>query len=208
LSNYFNIPIDILVKNDLRLAKDTSFISIGNKRVLFPITVNEQNEDLIEIIPAQASAGYLSGYDDPEYIEQLQKIKLPFLPTGTHRAFPIKGDSMLPVKDGSFVVAKFVEDFKNLKNGRTYIVLTKNDGLVYKRIYNQVEKNNTLLLSSDNKAYQAYEIPIENVLELWEFTCCINTQEYKEDELKLSSILSMFNELKVELEAFKLKVNV
>ncbi len=208
LSNYFNIPIDILVKNDLRLAKDTSFISVGNKRVLFPITVNEQNEDLIEIIPAQASAGYLSGYDDPEYIEQLQKIKLPFLPTGTHRAFPIKGDSMLPVKDGSFVVAKFVEDFKSVKNGRTYIVLTKNDGLVYKRIYNQVEKNNTLLLTSDNKAYQAYEIPIENVLELWEFTCCINTQEYKEDELKLSSILSMFNELKVELEAFKLKVNV
>ncbi|TPV35951.1 LexA family transcriptional regulator [Paucihalobacter ruber] len=208
LSNYFNIPIDILVKNDLRLAKDTSFIAIGNKRVLFPITVNEQNEDLIEIIPAQASAGYLSGYDDPEYIEQLQKIKLPFLPTGTHRAFPIKGDSMLPVKDGAFVVAKFVEDFKSVKNGRTYIVLTKNDGLVYKRIYNQVEKNNTLLLSSDNKAYQAYEIPIENVLELWEFTCCINTQEYKEDELKLSSILSMFNELKVELEAFKLKVNV
>lgn len=208
LSNYFNIPIDILVKNDLRLAKDTSFISIGSKRVLFPITVNEQNEDLIEIIPAQASAGYLSGYDDPEYIEQLQKIKLPFLPTGTHRAFPIKGDSMLPVKDGSFVVAKFVEDFKNLKNGRTYIVLTKNDGLVYKRVQNQIEKNNTLLLSSDNKAYQAYEVSIENVLELWEFTCCINTQEYKEDELKLSSILSMFNELKVELEAFKLKVNV
>ena len=97
LSNYFNIPIDILVRNDLRLAKDTSFIEIGNKRVLFPITVSENNEDLIEIIPAKASAGYLQGYDDPEYIEQLQKIKLPFLPTGTHRAFPIKGDSMLPV---------------------------------------------------------------------------------------------------------------
>ena len=208
LSNYFNIPIDILVKNDLRLAKDTSFISVGNKRVLFPITVNEQNEDLIEIIPAQASAGYLSGYDDPEYIEQLQKIKLPFLPTGTHRAFPIKGDSMLPVKDGAFVVAKFVEDFKSVKNGRTYIVLTKNDGLVYKRLYNQADKNNTLLLSSDNKAYQPYEVAIDDVLELWEFTCCINTQEYKEDELKLSSILSMFNELKVELEAFKLKANV
>ena len=93
------------MKNDLRYAKDTSFIEVGNKRVLFPITVNEGNEDLIEIVPAQASAGYLLGYADPEYIEQLQKIKLPFLPTGTHRAFPIKGDSMLPVKDGSFVVA-------------------------------------------------------------------------------------------------------
>ena len=201
LSNYFNIPIDILVKNDLRRAKDTSFIQVGSKRVLFPVTVNEDNEDLIEIIPAKASAGYLEGYDDPEYIEQLQKIKLPFLPTGTHRAFPIKGDSMLPVKDGSFIVARFVEAIDDVKSGRTYIVLTKDDGLVYKRLYLPEHDEVNLLLSSDNKAYQPYLVAKENVLELWEFTCCINTQEYDEKELKLSSIMQMFQELKVELEA-------
>lgn len=202
LSNYFNIPIDILVRKDLRKAKDTSFIEIGNKRVLFPVTVNEDNEDLIEIIPAKASAGYLSGYDDPEYIEQLQKIKLPFLPTGTHRAFPIKGDSMLPVKDGAFVVAKYVEDINDIKNGRTYIVLTKDDGLVYKRVYS-TDDESLLLLSSDNKSYKPYFVSKETILELWEFTCCINTQEYDEKELKLSSIMTMFQELKVELEAVK-----
>lgn len=203
LSNYFDIPIDILVRKDLRLAKDTSFIEVGNKRVLFPVTVNEDNEDLIEVIPAKASAGYLSGYDDPEYIEQLQKIKLPFLPTGTHRAFPIKGDSMLPVKDGSFIVAKFIEDISDLRSGRTYIVLTKDDGLVYKRVYLPEDNQTHLLLSSDNRAYTPYLLPKEHVLELWEFTCCINTQEYDEKELKLSSIMTMFQELKVELESIK-----
>jgi transcriptional regulator with XRE-family HTH domain len=202
ISNYFNIPIDILVKNDLRLAKDTSFIEVGSRRVLFPVTVNESNEDLIEIIPTQATAGYLSGYSDPEYIEQLQKIKLPFLPTGTHRAFPIKGDSMLPVKDGSFVVAKYVENMLDVKDGRTYIVLTKDDGLVYKRLYNN-KKDNRLILQSDNKSYMPYEVNMEDVLELWEFTCCINTQEYSEKELKLSSIMTMFQDLKVELESIK-----
>lgn len=203
LSNYFNIPIDILVKNDLRLAKDTSFIEVGNRRVLFPVTVNENNEDLIEIIPAKASAGYLSGYDDPEYIEQLQKIKLPFLPTGTHRAFPIKGDSMLPVKDGSFVVAKFVDDIEDVRDGRTYVVLTREDGLVYKRVYNHIEEEDNLTLHSDNKMYMPYKVNIRDVLELWEFTCCINTQEYDEKELKLSSIASMFQNLKIELESIK-----
>ncbi|MBT8273458.1 MAG: helix-turn-helix domain-containing protein [Bacteroidia bacterium] len=203
LSNYFNIPIDILVKNDLRLAKDTSFIDVGNKRVLFPITVDEANEDLIEIIPAKASAGYLQGYADPEYIEQLQKIKLPFLPTGTHRAFPIKGDSMLPVKDGAFVVAKYIEDINELKDGRTYIVLTKDDGLVYKRVYNRIEEEQSLILHSDNKLYAPYRVKIKDVLELWEFTCCINTQEYDENELKLSSIVTMFQDLKVELKSIK-----
>jgi len=203
LSSYFNIPIDILVKNDLRLTDTTSFIEIGNKRVLFPVTVNEANEDLIEILTVEASAGYLKGYADPEYVEQLQNIKLPFLPTGKHRTFPIKGDSMLPVKDGSYIVAKFVESVHDVKDGRTYIVLTKDDGLVYKRVYNRIKDRQSLLLYSDNKNYFPFEVKIEDILELWEFTCCINTQEYDKDELKLSSIVSMFQELKVELKSIK-----
>jgi hypothetical protein len=110
---------------------------------------------------------------------------------------------MLPVKDGAFVVAKFVEDVNDIKNGKTYIVLTKDDGLVYKRIYLTEDDSNDLLLSSDNKAYKPYLVSKEGILELWEFTCCINTQEYNEKELKLSSIMTMFQELKVELEAVK-----
>ncbi|WP_147677751.1 XRE family transcriptional regulator [Algibacter pacificus] len=203
LSVYFNIPIDILVKNDLRRTKNTSFIEVGNKRVLFPVTVNDMDEDLIEIVPTKASAGYLQGYADPEYIEQLQKIKLPFLPTGTHRAFPISGDSMLPVKDGSFIVAKFMDSIDDVKNGRTYIVLTKDDGLVYKRVYNKIEEKGCLELHSDNKLYAPYDVKIADIMEIWEFTCCINTQEYSEEELKLSSIINMFQELKIELKSIK-----
>lgn len=206
LSSFFNIPIDILIKNDLTKTKDTSFIEVGNTKILFPIMVNEENENLIEIVPAKASAGYLLGYDDPEYIEQLKKIKLPFLPSGKHRAFPIKGDSMLPMKNGSYVVAEFVEDIFSVKSGDSYIIVTKNDGMTYKRLYNLLEENGTLLLKSDNREYQAYEVPIEEILELWKFTCSINTQEYEEHELKLSSIVQMFNELGVELEALKDKI--
>ncbi|GAA4810969.1 LexA family transcriptional regulator [Litoribaculum gwangyangense] len=201
ISDYFKIPIDILLKNDLTKSKDSSFIEIGNQRVLFPIVVDSENENLIEVVPIKASAGYLTGYDDPEYIEQLQKIKLPFLPTGKHRAFPIKGDSMLPMKDGSYVVGRFIEDRNDIKTGKTYVLVTLNDGMVYKRIMNNIDFNGSLLLMSDNKTYNAYSVPINEVLEIWEFTCSINTQEYSEDELKLSSIINMFNNLGVELKA-------
>lgn len=108
---------------------------------------------------------------------------------------------MLPVKDGAFVVAKYIDDINELKDGRTYIVLTKDDGLVYKRVYNRIEEEQSLVLHSDNKMYAPYSVKIKDVLELWEFTCCINTQEYDENELKLSSIVSMFQDLKVELKA-------
>ena len=206
-SKYFKIPIDIIVKNDLTKAKDVSFIEVGNKRVLFPIAIDDNNENLIEVVPAKASAGYLLGYDDPEYIEQLEKIKLPFLPTGKHRAFPIKGDSMLPMKDGSYLVAEFVENIKEAKSGYSYIVVTKDDGMTYKRLENLVEEKQSFLLKPDNTSYQAYEVPVSEILELWKFTCSINTQEYEEHELKLSSIVNMFNELGVELEALKKSLN-
>ncbi len=203
LSDYFKIPMDILIRKDLTRAKDFSFIELGNQRVLFPITVNAQNEDLIEVVPVKTSAGYLAGYDDPEYIEQLDKIKLPFLPTGKHRAFPIKGDSMLPMKDGSFIVGRFVEDIQEIKNGNTYVLLTKDDGMVYKRVYDQLESKGSLLLVSDNKEYQPYEIEANSILEIWEFTCAIQTQEYNQEELKISSILNMFNNLGIELKSLK-----
>jgi transcriptional regulator with XRE-family HTH domain len=205
LSKYFEIPIDILIKNDISKAGTTSFIELRNKRVLFPITVDEDNENLIEVVPVKASAGYLAGYDDPEYIEQLQKIKLPFLPSGKHRAFPIRGDSMLPMKEGSFVIGKFVEDKTDIKTGRTYVLVTTNDGMVYKRVTNTINVDECLILNSDNKFYEPYKIHIEDVLEVWEFTCSINTQEYSKEELKISSILNMFNELGIELEALKEK---
>ncbi|MBD0833002.1 XRE family transcriptional regulator [Aestuariibaculum sediminum] len=202
ISDYYQLPIDALVKNNLTKVSDTSFINIGNHRILFPITVNEDNEDLIEIVPNKATAGYLNGYDDPEYIEQLEKIKLPFLPSGKHRTFPIKGDSMLPVRDGSYVVARYVENIQDIKHGRTYIVLTRNEGIVYKRIKAD-ENPEMLILHSDNTNYKPYHIHKKDILELWEFTCCINTQEYDESELKISSIIQMFQELGVELEELK-----
>lgn len=203
MSDYFRLPIDILLRNDLTMATDTSFMEVGNQRILFPIAVDHDNNNLIEVVPIKTSAGYLLGYDDPEYIEQLEKIKLPFLPTGKHRAFPIKGDSMLPMKSGSYVVGRFVEDRHDIISGKTYVLITLNDGMVYKRVYNHMEEKNSLLLVSDNTFYKPYEITINEVLELWEFTCCINTQEYEEQDLKISSIVNRFNDLGVALKALE-----
>lgn len=208
LSEYFSLPIDVMVKNDLSLSKEKSFIQLANHRVLFPIVVNDENEDIIEVVPVKASAGYLNGYSDPEYIEQLEQIKLPFIPTGKHRAFPIKGDSMLPIREGSWVVGKYMEDWREIKSGRTYVLLTKDEGIVYKRVYlaeneNPDEVESVLILKSDNKAYEPYAVKISDVLEIWEFTCSIRTQEYDEGELKMESIMRMLRELQVELEPLK-----
>jgi transcriptional regulator with XRE-family HTH domain len=199
LSQFFNLPIDVMVQNDLTKSNNSSFIDIGNHRVLFPILVDEDNENLIEVVPLAASAGYLKGYADPEYIAQLDKIKLPFVTNGKHRAFLIKGDSMLPLKDGSYVVGRYVEDITGIKDGKTYVMITLNDGIVYKRVRSQISKNNTLLLSSDNNSYSPYEIPINEVVELWEFNCSIQNEEHDPDNLKINRMLKIIQDLQEEV---------
>lgn len=203
ISNFFDVPIDTLVRMDLRKSQNQSFIKIGNNRVLFPITVDKDNRENIEVVPIEASAGYLRGYSDPEFIEDLQRFRLPFLTTGTHRAFPVQGDSMLPVKSGSIIVGRFVEDIQALEDGKTYILLTKQDGLVYKRVYKKLKECNSLELHSDNTQYAPYEVKSENVLELWKFACCIQRQEPTNQDLKISNISQMLKGIQIELQSLE-----
>lgn len=207
-SNFFKLPIDALIRHDLTLSKDDVYIDIGTNRVLFPVVINNENEDMIEVVPIKASAGYLSGYDDPEYISDLPQMKLPFVPTGKHRAFPIKGDSMEPwVREGAFVVGKFIESVDDIRNGQTYIVITQDEGVVYKRVYRNEITDKVITLKSDNSFYPPYEVKLDEVIELWEYTCKIDTQSYDNDDLNLQSIMQMMRSFQVELKEIKQKMN-
>jgi transcriptional regulator with XRE-family HTH domain len=205
LSEFFHIAIDALVRGDLKKTNLDGLMKIGKNRILFPILMDAEGNDMVELIPLKASAGYLKGYADPDYIEKLPQMKLPFLPTGKFRAFPIKGDSMPPIKEGSFVIGKFLEKMDELKPGNTYVVVTRDDGLSYKRVMGYSKKEGALELHSDNKMYAPYKVRTEDVLELWEYTCCINMNQYDDNELNLDSIMNMLRGLKVEIEQIKRK---
>lgn len=204
LSDFFKLPIDILIRHDLTRVESIPSINIGGQRILFPVQVDSKNNDNIEMVTLKASAGYLNGYSDPDFIEELPRIGLPFLRNGKFRAFPIKGDSMLPLKDGSFIIGKFVEDKSEIRKGHTYIVLTKDDGLVYKRVYPD-KYQKVLHLHSDNPRYEPYSVPARDVLELWEFTCSINTKEFEKEETDMTKMMDMLTVVKSELENLKKK---
>ncbi|MES2760561.1 MAG: LexA family transcriptional regulator [Bacteroidota bacterium] len=203
ISDFFHIAVDALVRGDLTKTNLDGLMKVGKNRMLFPVVIDEDGRDAVELIPLKASAGYLRGYADPEYMEKLPRMKLPFLPSGKHRAFPIKGDSMPPIKEGSFVVAKYLDRIEDIKNGQTYIVVTKEDGISYKRIFNVNTKKGFLECHSDNKMYQPFNVNLKDILEVWEYTCCINMTDYKEEELNVGSIMSMLRNLQVEMEVIK-----
>jgi transcriptional regulator with XRE-family HTH domain len=200
IADYFHVSTDALLKGDLSKTSPESLMKIGKNRTLFPITVDKSGNDLIEVVPVKASAGYLKGYSDPQFIEELPVMNLPFKIVGKHRAFGIKGDSMPPLKDGSIAVGRYVESLDEIKDGSTYVVLTKEDGLVYKRLYSKKTKNNTIFeFHSDNPAYHPYIIPNEEILEVWSFVCSINLGEFKPQDINIDNMIRFLQSYRVEM---------
>lgn len=147
----------------------------SNLRVL-SITVDQEDRENIELVPVKASAGYLNGYGDPEYVKELPRFSLPMFNQGTYRAFEIKGDSMLPLPSGSVIIGEYVENWHDIKSGQTYVVIAKNDGIVYKRIGAKYKEDKGLKLVSDNRVYEPYWVESEDVLEVWKAKAFISTE--------------------------------
>jgi len=178
ISEYFNISLDALIKYKLDVLSEFQLSQIekgfdvdvtGNKLRLLTISVDKEGKENIEMVPVKAQAGYTNSYGDIDFIASLPKFRLPFLPEEkTYRSFQIEGDSMLPIRPGSWVTCSFVENWNHIKDGKACIVVTKDDGIVFKLVYKRLEDANFLLVSS-NRDYSPYEISVSQVLEIWQF---------------------------------------
>jgi transcriptional regulator with XRE-family HTH domain len=140
------------------------------------VTIDTQQRNNIELVPQKAAAGYLNGYADPEFVKELPRFSLPLLKQGTYRAFEITGDSMLPILPGTIVIGEFVEDLRTLRNGRTYVLVTQRDGIVYKRVFNYIDENGKIFLVSDNRQYAPYQMDAADVIEAWAAKAYISVQ--------------------------------
>ncbi len=168
LTAFFEISLDEFVRADLSRPGHTLHHGAGSHRIL-AVTVDTAGHQQVELVTQKAAAGYLAGYQDPEFIGELPKIHLPVLPRNrTVRAFEIRGDSMLPVPTGSLVFARYVESLAQVKNGSTYVLLTQTDGIVFKRVYLSAEKRHHFLLVSDNTRYAPYTLPFAEIREVWQ----------------------------------------
>lgn len=179
ISDHFKVSLDALIRYDLSVLTDFQLSEIergmdiditGQKlRILTTTTDSSRNEN-IEMVATKAQAGYTAGFEDSEFVEKLPKFQLPFLAKNkTYRCFQIEGDSMLPIPEKSWVTASFIQDWTDIKNGTPCIVVTMDDGVVFKLVYNNIKQNKQLQLVSTNRLYQPYSISIDQVSEVWKF---------------------------------------
>ncbi|MGB0525271.1 MAG: XRE family transcriptional regulator [Flammeovirgaceae bacterium] len=214
MANFFNITVDQLLNLDLVKMEDEDiqrkmevrkYASASNLRIL-SITVDHAENENVEFVPEKAAAGYTTGYADEQYLVDLPKYKLPFLPKGrTYRAFEITGDSMLPILPNSIVIGEYISDFNDVKEGQICVVVTE-DGIVLKKVYNKINERNSLILKSSNIIYEPYEVEAQEVKEIWGFTAYIS-REIPEATTSESDLRLAFDRLEAEVMDIKSRMN-
>ena len=168
----FNISLEEFLFQDLSLkgnegSESGSGMSYLDRRRSMKIDKSSSSAPIVPFVPVKAAAGYLAGYADPEFLDELNTFTLPMLAPGDYRAFEIIGDSMLPTPSGSVIVGEKVDSIKDVKNSNTYIVVSNSDGVVYKRIITNDDNKNKLTLLSDNPLYEPYQVNSEDIVEVW-----------------------------------------
>lgn len=210
MAGLIGLSVDALLSGDLNSGNQMKPMPrdyTRGKEVLV-VSVDNDKKDNIELVPHKAAAGYMNGYADMEYVKELPKFKLPFLNSGTYRAFEISGDSMLPILPGTIIVGEYVENLQDLKNGKTYILITNREGIVYKRVFNYLDENGKLFLVSDNRQYTPFQIDGEEVLEAWAAKAYISVQfpDVESDkEMSIENLAGVVLDLQKEILDLKSK---
>lgn len=196
----FKLSLDDLLLKDL---SDTGGSYLSKRRQQKMMSADR---NVIHFVPVKAAAGYLAGYADAEFIDELNTFTLPMLSGGNYRAFEIIGDSMLPTPSGSIIVGEKVESLDDVKNNMAYIVVSRNEGIVYKRIVRNNKVKNKVTLVSDNPQFQPYQVNTDDVVELWQAQTVISkvTTQQRWD---VNTLANLVNNLQDQVSTLKKKMN-
>ena len=200
VGDIFKLSLDELLLKDLSNTGSNYLAKRRQQKMMMA----ERN--MIHFVPVKAAAGYLAGYADSEFIDELNTFTLPMLAGGNYRAFEIIGDSMMPTPSGSIIVGEKVDATEDVKNEQAYIVVSRNEGIVYKRIVKNNKAKNKLMLVSDNPQYQPYQVNTEDVVELWKAQMVISKVSLQQ-RWDMDSLASMVNSLQTQVSSLNKKMN-
>jgi transcriptional regulator with XRE-family HTH domain len=200
VGDIFKLSLDELLLKDLSNTGGSYLAKRRQQKMM------SADRNLIHFVPVKAAAGYLAGYADTEFIDELNTFTLPMLSGGNYRAFEIIGDSMLPTPSGSIIVGEKVDTLEDIKNNMAYIVVSRNEGIVYKRVVKNNKAKNKLTLVSDNPQYQPYQVNADDVVELWQAQSVISKVTVQQ-RWDVNALANLVNNLQDQVSTMKKKMN-
>lgn len=135
-----------------------------------------------KLVTQRAKAGYLLGYGDPEYIDELPShtITVNEVHKGKYRSFEVEGDSMdddskRSIADGYIVTGRLIEkdlwQYKlHIHKWNYFVFVTKTEGIIIKEVIkHNVEEGVVTLhsLNPDKEKYPDFELKLSDVNEIY-----------------------------------------
>ncbi|HMO63246.1 MAG TPA: LexA family transcriptional regulator [Ferruginibacter sp.] len=201
VSGIFKLSLDELLLKDLGNSSGSYLAKRRQQKMM------SAERNVIHFVPVKAAAGYLAGYADTEFIDELNTFTLPMLSSGNYRAFEIIGDSMLPTPSGSIIVGeKWEGSVDDIKTNQPYIVISRNEGIVYKRVVKSNKAKDKLTLVSDNPQFQPYQVNLEDILELWQAQMVISKVSLQQ-RWDMETLAGMVSNLQNQVSSLKKKMN-
>ncbi|AOM76008.1 hypothetical protein BFS30_01810 [Pedobacter steynii] len=151
---------------------DSPFIDLGEGKYIM----------VVPLVNEYAYAGYLPGYRDPEYLEELPKhtIIVDKHHKGQYRAFEIVGDSMddntkESISDGSIATGREIQQHLWTSKFHThrfkdYIIVHKKHGIIAKRITHHDTETGVITchsLNPDKNRYPDFDIHLDDVRQMF-----------------------------------------
>lgn len=155
--------------------------------------------DHFKLVSRDVFHQYVNQYNDASFLLNLPSFQFPNLPKGEYRAFESAEDFVTP---GSTIICSYVKQVEALENGHNYILVTRKNGILYRRAYDQSELKGSLLLSSDKHEIASSEIPVREVLEIWKAVAYVSFSMPK-PVVSLSNVESLVDELKSEISRLR-----
>lgn len=145
---------------------------------------------VVPLVNEYAYAGYLSGYKDPEYLDELPKhtIIVDKHHKGSYRAFEVVGDSMdnntnESIMDRSIATGREIQQHLWTSKFHThrfkdYVIVHKTQGIIIKRIINHDIETGVITchsLNPNKQIYADFDIHLDDVKQM--FNIVVVTQK-------------------------------
>ncbi|GAB3988052.1 hypothetical protein GCM10028807_09830 [Spirosoma daeguense] len=161
--------------------------------------VNSTLGPSIPIVMQAHFATYRQHYQQADFLYQLPAMHLPNLPEGHYRAFEAGDDFSFP---GALLVGKFIRNWFDIIDGKMYVLMLNQPGgamICCRRVYNQVKIRGVLLLTADRADIGNREVPLKDVLEVWEVSAFVS-QEMPPLPPSTDRLRQLIEELKFEAD--------
>lgn len=161
-----------------------------------PTVEAARTQQVIQWVKAAQANDYARQHENQNYLNTLPVFQLPTLPSGHYRAFEAGNDFSLP---GALLVGTFVRNWYEIKDGNVYVFLVKNQGVLIRRPVNLVKARGVLLLKADVENVPELDVPIGDVLEVWEAKAFVS-QTLPPAALSYPKLKKILGALKEELD--------